>query len=319
MISAEAVRAALERLPGDSTDTRFLAHRLDDQGRYRVAKTEAGSLVLVIAIEAPSGVVDIHLPNFRARVNALATIAEEGGPEVQQSVCVLEVKGRAADDRRVFASVASAVADALGPEGTPEALAEVLEALIDLFMPAHAPRGSLLGLWGELVVILSQAHPEDLVRAWHVDPRGLHDFVIEGRRLEVKTSQTGKREHQFSARQLVEDGKVSVDVVSVVTAPTDVGTTVTDLVEELDSVLVNSPELRMKVQRVVADTLGETWVEVVGAHAWDREYARASAQVFGASDLPAVDTSSPRVLSVRVVMDCTGLGVPFGNHWIAEV
>lgn len=315
MTSSGSVLAVLDSVTQVSVTNRFFARRLDDAGRFRVAKTDQGSLALIVAITAPANLVDIRLPHFRARMNARAEILEDGGGGAAEIVCILEMSGPAVEDPQLFAGLVAAVVDALAEGDPPGKLGQIVEGLIELFMPFVEARGSVLGIWGELVVALHQRRADLMASSWHAAPTDRHDFALEGRRLEVKSTEHDHRQHEFSAEQLVEPQGVSVEVASLVTTRTDTGTSLAELVDEYLDRLESEPDLRLKVQRIVAQTLGMDWRVNFGNHRWDREYAIAAARLISVGDLPSLDVSDARVIRVKMLVDCRDLGEPLGESW----
>lgn len=321
MTSSVDVLAALDGLPAATDHVSFTARRLQVGGVFRVARTVEDGLALIVSIRAPREAIDIRLPYFRARMHVRASIREPGAPPLEEQVCILEVLGRSAADPRAFAAVCAAVVDTMGDLPSPQDLPRIVDSLVELFMPSSAGRGSALGLWGELVTILAHSDPKRLVQGWHVDPLDRFDFALEGVRLEVKTTQSDARVHEFDGGQITGVESLKIGVVSIVTTRTDAGTSLWDLVEELDDELRDRPEMRIKVHRVVSETIGLDWVVEATMFAWDRDYALETARLIELLELPEIDFSTqPRVVGVRARIDCSGLGTPWldvAQEWIS--
>lgn len=289
----------------------YVAQRLDTEGRFRLARSEYGSIVLIVAIHSPQPVVDVSLPHFRTRMNVLATITEAGRKAVTEKVCLLEVMGTPTDHPAAFAGVITSVAESLTEEFAVSVLVDLIDALVDLFMPRSGGRGSALGLWGEIVFMLAQPRLEPWVEAWHADPEQRHDFAMEGRRIEVKTSGAGERHHHFDARQLRGVAGLKIQVVSICTTRTDAGTSLAKLAVELQERLEGRPKLQIKALRLIAETLGDSWASDIDEYVWDRSAAIDQSVLIDSAELPAIEFEhESRVLSTRCLIDCAGLGEP---------
>jgi hypothetical protein len=164
------------------------------------------------------------------------------------------------------------------------------------------PRGSVIGVWGELVVIAASTDPCALIDAWHAQIDDRFDFALEGSRLEVKTTTRAVRLHRFGLEQLLIVRGVSQHVVSLMTAESDTGTSVADLVEELQSRSAGDSVRQLKLLNQVAATLGVDW-PATARRRFDRMAALESLQVFAAADVPRVEPGPPSVSDVELSVD----------------
>jgi hypothetical protein len=116
------------------------------------------------------------------------------------------------------------------------------------------PEESLIGLLGELVVLNQAADPATLIRYWHSNIDAYFDFSTDNLRLEVKTSKSNLRNHNFSSNQIGSgvDGKTFVS--SVILNLVEQGSTLADLVDLISSKV--SPDEAAKLLNVVIGTLG---------------------------------------------------------------
>jgi hypothetical protein len=113
---------------------------------------------------------------------------------------------------------------------------------------------SLIGLLGELVVINLAEDPAALVQYWHSNIDAYFDFSTDNLRLEVKTSKSNLRNHNFSSNQIGAGLDDKTFVSSVVLSLVENGSTLSDLVELISSKI--SSDLAAKLLNVVIGTLG---------------------------------------------------------------
>jgi hypothetical protein len=183
-----------------------------------------------------------------------------------------------------------------------------MQQLLRLFESTVPPRGSVLGVWGELLVAASSSQPGAMVDAWHAQIDDRFDFASEGSRLEVKTTTRPARIHHFGLGQLLPVPGASRYVVSIMTAESQPGTCVADLVGDLQQQLAGSPVRQLKVLEQVAATLGPDW-PVTASRTFDMDAGLASLAVFDADEVPRVEPGPPAVTDVALTVDLTGVDV----------
>ena len=115
-------------------------------------------------------------------------------------------------------------------------------------------RNVLLGLIGELSILAVAPNTELALKAWHGDDEDRYDFSWDSYRLEVKSTTSTVREHQFTSRQLPALHGIDVWVASVQIAEVEIGTTIAELFEQLAESL--SIEGIKKLTEVIVKTTG---------------------------------------------------------------
>lgn len=119
---------------------------------------------------------------------------------------------------------------------------------------ATPDRSTVLGLLGELTVLLNSPDIVAATQAWHVDKDDRYDFSWHSRRLEVKATTSALREHRFSSFQLPPLHGIEVWVASVQLAIVEVGLSAGELYERIAD---NLPlDLAHKVAAVITETVG---------------------------------------------------------------
>jgi len=167
-------------------------------------------------------------------------------------------------------------------------LADLVTRLVDLFRALSQPaRKSIQGLWGELLVIALGTSPIDLLMAWHAEPNDMYDFNAGHQRIEVKTSASRRRSHHFRLEQLLPPAGTEMVVCSLIVERSGGGQTAADLVSEIGGQIDSRPDLVVRLEAVVAETLGVEWRS--SAHTtFDREVARDSVRFLAVGDIPSI-------------------------------
>lgn len=179
------------------------------------------------------------------------------------------------------------------------ALIDSIEKLVILFQKLFDPqKNSIVGLFGELLVINESKNINEALKSWHSQSTDLMDFAWTGGRLEVKTTISQDRSHDFSMDQLRPIDNLSKYVASVNLQEVHNGISVVDL---LNSVLakIKSPVLVNKIWDIVFDTLGQEFIRS-DSRKFDYSTAKKSLKFFNAKSIPSPDFNlPPGVSSVR--------------------
>jgi hypothetical protein len=152
------------------------------------------------------------------------------GHEITDTCSKIECNDKSVLRQRLFVeSISSVVSECSGIE--PLAL---IDALVELFSRSQtvSPK-SLIGVWGELLFILSCSDCDNAVMAWHSEPNQIRDFVFLENAVEVKTTSSGERKHFFSLSQITsaQDGDL---LCSIMVEETDSGRSIMELAMLID-------------------------------------------------------------------------------------
>ncbi len=118
------------------------------------------------------------------------------------------------------------------PYANKEIAARILE-LADLFKQIGESAGDIVGLWGELHILLRASDLATAVQCWCFNKNAKYDYVTERFALEAKTTKSSRRKHRFSLDQLRPNGEFRVYVASLAVVELNSGRTAADLIEEV--------------------------------------------------------------------------------------
>ena len=103
----------------------------------------------------------------------------------------------------------------------------------------------------------------------------------------MKSSSTRERCHHFSLDQLTPPVGSRLLVGSIFVERAGGGTSTSELITEIHSILGGAADLSIELDRVVAQTLGNAWRRGLQQR-FDREAARASLQFFDGAIVPSI-------------------------------
>lgn len=268
----------------------------DDQGR---------ACVLLASLD--SGVrPPVRLGGLNAQY-ALNCRVHFGKSDETRVLSVVTSTNNSVDDERYFLHVMSAVLDLVGPTPSLNDLAEAITELAGIFQRlSRAARESVIGIAGELVLIALATDPVAAVTAWRNDPHDRYDFSANSLRLEVKSTASRRRQHEFSYEQAdVPPGCIGI-VASIFIEQSAGGLTIENLVLNIASRLTSSPAAIFRVQQVLAATLGADMPDALG-FSFDMELASSELALFDLRQIPAVRSLPSSVTMVRFVSDLTAV------------
>jgi hypothetical protein len=142
---------------------------------------------------------------------------------------------------------------------------------------------TIVGLFGELVVLSSTDNPGLLIDLWHSNAKDFFDFSSENHRLEVKTSRSNLRNHRFSSNQIGDELDYKTTVASVVLSTVEQGLSLSGFID-LVSQKVDSNQ-SAKMLNIVVATLGVP-PQLVTSIRIDLDATRDSIRLIPAGDIP---------------------------------
>jgi hypothetical protein len=263
----------------------FFTQRISDKSDCRIAKTTEGFPCLIVPTSsegsrAPAPLQLEHLTVQHGLRGNLRTDEHENFSIFSLAI----LRSTEAPLLNSFLRLSEALAPHLASSPTSEEVARAVMRFADLLQRLKKPAAKTIqGLWAELLVLTYADKPRDWVRAWHSDPRGLHDFDFGQFRVEVKSSSRREREHSFSHDQLCGPPGVDIWVASLFVDRTNGGQTVFDLVGELAKFL--DADSLLIVDDIVLRTLGDSYSKAESFR-FDRGLADDSLRFFRVCDVP---------------------------------
>lgn len=287
--------AALPLPVGNSPAGRFAALPIAGIPSCSVGKDTTGCPVLLVETVAKgprAAVAPIVLQNLAVLHNVDCCMQDPGGGARTHRVSVIRCCGDDQLVREYFLRALAPVLASLPTRPTRDQVVVAIASLIELFRRAtQSPRKTVLGLWAELFVICSAPEPASLLRCWHTTPGDRFDFAEDTQRLEVKASASRVRTHRFSHEQLRPSAGTKVVITSILMARSAGGQSVNDLVDEIRR-LVADPNLLVRLDAVVADTLGTDW-RSAQEERFDRQLAAETIRFLDARAIPSVPAGLP--------------------------
>lgn len=242
--------------------------------------------VLVANSGGRAQVAPIELSNLLVEFAAPMEVHHEDGV-TQGTFIVLAASYNRPDLYEAFCSMVEAAVSGLTSNPTTLEVENTVQALIELFRAASSPpKKTVVGLWGELLLIDASPDPTVAIRAWHVTPFDTHDFVLGTRAIEVKSTERTERIHEFNHSQLVHAAGKTVIVISVLLRRSSTGASCQDIADAI-LLRLSDQQARLKLMRVVHESLGDEIQETCDIR-FDRKEALNLIRQVHADMLPVV-------------------------------
>jgi putative PD-(D/E)XK family protein DUF4420 len=265
---------------------------------HRLAKDASGSPCLLIrqpprtARSAP-----IRLENLLVSFEVPCAITAPGGKLERDTFTI--VRCSPANPRLFshFLKIISPLVAGLGQSPTTAAVRRVISGLVELFQALAAPaRKTIQGLWAELLLIRLSSDPRAMVAAWHLDPLEHFDFAAGPQRIEVKSSNSRRREHHFSLEQLTSFGVSRIVVASVFVERVGGGVSLRKVIDDTRALLEGEVSLTTQLDACVYESLGSAWADAM-EECFDWDLAVDSIAFYPAENVPRPENSTPQSVS----------------------
>lgn len=263
------------------------AFSLPGSGTHFLAKGIAGEPVLLLKVQKrrvpriPLGLLHVQV-EFEVECAILDKEAADG--LVTATFCRVICDPTAPGLHPLFIHALAGAVERLPNNLTPGEVDGFFDDAIELFRSFSSPaKSSVLGLWGELIVIAASPYRDAFVTAWHVTPEQPLDFSFPSAHLEVKTTTRQNRNHEFSLSQL-RGNKMPAFIASIVAEQSDAGESVFDLACFIQESLTATNQ--EKLWRLIAQSVGSE-AEGAGDFRYLRIAALNSLRFYDAATIPA--------------------------------
>jgi Putative PD-(D/E)XK family member, (DUF4420) len=209
---------------------------------------------------------------------------------------------------RYFLSVGETILRILGPHPIRSAVAHAVHRLALIFQRLQSPpTRPVNGLFGELFLIRTSRCPPRLLASWRPKDSSRFDFSSGDIRLDVKTASGRARAHTFSHDQCNPPPDTVALVASLFVERTASGLSLQELVHTIEILAANDSDLVMKLNDIVAETLGNALQEALRVQ-FDAKLAASSLHFYDLRAIPAIRGDPPAAVSdIHFRSDLSGI------------
>lgn len=257
---------------------------------HRIAKDIKGNPVLLISFsenEYKQDFKNIKLQNVEVIFDVQCLI-HQNDQILSKKFTTLSFKGVDTSLTRYFLRLCTTLIEELGNYPSIFSIKVGISKFIELFRFAtEPPKMKVQGLWSELFFIFQSKDPLTLLKSWHSVPEEKLDFAYGDERIEIKSSSSSFRIHNFSLDQLNSPSETKTVVASILVRKVSVGVNLIMLQSRILERIQGNYDIMEKLQLVIASTLGSSINDSELIY-FDYEFAVDSMKLFWSHDIPQI-------------------------------
>jgi len=294
---------------GKATGPGYAARAIPGSLLHFVGRDAEGFPVLMLGSrDTPHGLTPaIRLQAVEVQFAVLCQVSLPEGQRGEHRLSVVRCISTDSELQRYFLKVVEAIVHLVGASPTFTQVTGAMRRVVELFQRlTRPPTREVIGLYGELLLILWSASATDSLRAWRSDSTARFDFSSDEVRIDAKVSGRRVRTHSFSLDQCQPPPGTTGLIASILLEP-GAGASIGDLLQKIEVRLSGGLSLVMKLHDLVADSLGGALAEGLKTR-YDDKAARASLRWYLSSDIPSPQGALPPAVSeVRFRSDLTAV------------
>lgn len=277
---------AFEALTNSGDASAISAVRCGGAKQHLLIKGAYGEPVLLLATEPrKTPRAPVRLKHVRVGFELLFEVTDTTFGEVTSGTyCRFICEPTSVSLHPYFVEVLAATAAIHGTTLSQSDADQAVDAMLELFRQLEGPaKTTVVGLWGELLIIHAATNATDFINAWHVAGTDTYDFAFTDARLEVKTTERAVREHDFALAQ-VRGGRPGDAVASLLLSRSAAGISALGLANAIAQRV--PPVQQQKLWTLVLAELGQD-AEAADEQTFDPEAALDNLRIIPAARVPA--------------------------------
>lgn len=296
-ISLAELLTSIEPLLHSADEGSFRVRSIPGFERHYVGRNVSGQPSLLLGSGPGTFHAPVRLAMLEARFGNRHRIHPIDGDEREELLSVITCTSHDAQAQAYFLHVCGTILRIVGPGPSLHDVVQVVQRLIELFRRLSRPASrSLNGLLGELFLITVSRNVHASVAAWRSADIDRFDFSVGNVRLDVKASAERLRVHHLSVEQCQPPAGTVGLLASLFIESSGGGQSLRELVATIEAALTGNDDLILKVQEIIAETLGESLPTAMGAR-FDDRLALASLHFYDLATVPAIREGVPPEVS----------------------
>lgn len=282
---------AFESLTNSGNASAISAVRCGGAKQHLLIKGSFGEPILLLATEPrKTPRAPVRLKHVSVGFELLFEVTDTASGDVTSGTyCKFICEPTSVSLHPYFVEVLAATASIHGTALSQSDADDAVNAMLELFRQLDGPaKTTVVGLWGELLIIHAATNATEFINAWHIAGADTYDFAFSDARLEVKATERSVREHDFALEQ-VRGGRTGDSVASLLLSRSAAGISVLGLANAIAQRV--PPIQQQKLWTLVLDELGQD-AEAADEQTFDPEAARNNLRIIPAAQVPAPQIDS---------------------------
>lgn len=274
------------------TTSQYSAFRINNFKNHRIAKDKNSNPSLLIFISNNNtNTIKQELYNLTISHNIKCNIVENE-VNIEGVFSIISYSGHDNELIEYFLKMCEIFIFTLGNIPTDKQVNQVINKFIELFrLFTEPPKKTIQGLWAELFFISQANDTKKAVLAWHDGITDKYDFSFKGIRLDVKSTSSYQRIHNFSMEQLQAPKDTQMYVASIFVKIISNGISIQDLLNKIERKLNADIKIINKLRFLTFSTLSNN-VRLVDAYYFDYELAKESLKIYDSNEIPKINKLS---------------------------
>ncbi|HEY8905472.1 MAG TPA: PD-(D/E)XK motif protein [Rhodoferax sp.] len=277
---------AFEALANSGDASAISAVRCGGAKQHLLIKGNYGEPILLLATEPrKTPRAPVRLKHVSVGFELLFEVTDTASGEVTSGTyCKFICEPTSVSLHPYFVEVLAATASIHGTTLSQLDADEAVDAMLELFRQLEGPpKTTVVGLWGELLIIHAAKNTADFINAWHIAGTDTYDFAFSDARMEVKATECSMREHDFALAQ-VRGGRTGDTIASLLLSRSAAGISVLGLANAIAQRV--PPVQQQKLWTLVLAELGQD-AEAADEQTFDLKGALDSLRLIPATRIPA--------------------------------
>ena len=277
-----------------SEDNKFATFKPLDNKNHRIGKNHLGEFCLLFKISKTSYYHPSNSFNsFKVHHN-LNCIIEENNKKKEYNFSIINLKSSEENIVQRFYDLSSLLLEIIEENVTIENLEKYISDLQNIFADKKiANQSTIVGLIGELAIIDIAEDTNFIVDKWRNKEKDKYDFLNNSNTLEVKATESSKREHNFSFEQLVNPPFNSF-VASVLVKSKSPGDKLFDFISDIEKKITNKDLLYKFKKNIFIDIDIEE-----NNFSFDLGYSRNNILFYQTSEVPHIENQPANVTKIK--------------------
>lgn len=254
---------------------------------HRIGKSINNLPIILIKVSSSNNEPSENLSKFVSISYSKQCLIQTDDSKFKDYFCTIELLEGDNHITEIFLSSIEKIIEIIDDNIDIKKLKKIILDFLNLWRNFNKSKSNIIGLWGELFLILSSNNPEILIESWREKNKFKYDFFNLNGSIEVKTTTTNERKHRFRHTQLIEKTN-NVVIASILTQQKQQGgIDIYDLEKKIIK-NVNNKELVSKLYNGIYEVIGSRNKEQVSFHKYDYDFAIKHLRYYYLIDLPKV-------------------------------
>jgi hypothetical protein len=284
----------------------FKVTPLTENSIHYLGKNSENHFAILFNTVKPAGKSD-GLKYIKLSHNEECLIQNQNDKEVNETFSVLKFTSNSDDLRVVFIKMLANIINDVPIKPSQKDISDITKVMFDVFVNMQKTSESeLIGLWGELLVIDLAYDKTKIIKAWHEENTDNFDFHYANELLEIKTTTTNDRIHNFTFKQLNIKHR-DFYLASIRLQYSRSGFSLEDLLEKI-LVNVSDLDLKKKLETNYYSITGNFIKDILDNYKFDYLFAKENIKFFNLDNIPRLkETPMNGVENIKFTSDLNGV------------